>query len=261
MILFRKEKKKVFFSIITVTKNSHLKLQRCIDSVFDQSFKDYEHIIIDGASDIETIELIKKNSDKINLAISEKDKNLWDAINKGIKISNGKVICILNSDDFFYKDALKIAYDYFSRNDIDYLFGSVLKAKVYNNFYPEKIFYKFNIFPSHSVGFFIKKKVHDVLGLYNEHLEYCADYDLIYKLVRNKKKYMCTKINEVIGEFSYGGISSKINILRKIYYESKVRINNKQNRLFVYLLAMLHLLNYFRVKLLILFKIKKNINW
>ena len=60
MILFRKEKKKVFFSIITVTKNSHLKLQRCIDSVFDQSFKDYEHIIIDGASDIETIELIKK---------------------------------------------------------------------------------------------------------------------------------------------------------------------------------------------------------
>ena len=51
----------------------------------------------------ETIELIKKNSGKINLAISEKDKNLWEAINKGIKISNGKVICILNSDDFFYR--------------------------------------------------------------------------------------------------------------------------------------------------------------
>ena len=136
MILFRKGKKKVFFSIITVTKNSHLKLERCINSVFDQSFRDYEHIIIDGASDSETIELIKKNSDKINLAISEKDKNLWEAINKGIKVSSGKVICILNSDDFFYKDALKIVYDYFSSNDIDYLFGSVLKAKVYHNFYP-----------------------------------------------------------------------------------------------------------------------------
>ena len=201
MILFRKEKKKVFFSIITVTKNSHLKLQRCIDSVFNQSFRDYEHIIIDGASDTETIELIKKNSGKINLAISEKDKNLWDAINKGIKISNGKVICILNSDDFFYKDALKIAYDYFSRNDIDYLFGSVLKAKVYNNFYPEKIFYKFNIFPSHSVGFFIKKKIHDELGLYNEHLEYCADYDLIYRLVRNKKNICAQKLMKLLVSF------------------------------------------------------------
>lgn len=261
MILFKKDKKKVFFSVITVTKNSQLKLERCINSVFDQSFRDYEHIIVDGESDPETIELIKKNSGKIDLAISEKDKNLWEAINKGIKISNGEIICILNSDDFFYKDALKIAYDYFARNDIDYLFGSVLKAKVYHNFYPKKIFYKFNIFPSHSVGFFVKKKIHDELGLYNENLDYCADYDLIYRLVRSKKKYMCTKIDEVFGEFSYGGISSKINILKKIYYESKVRINNKQNKLFVYLLGLVNLLNYLRVKLLIFLKIKKDINW
>ena len=261
MILFKNKKKKVFFSIITVTKNSHLTLEKCINSVFGQSFQNYEHIIIDGESDMQTIELIRKHSDKINIAISEKDKNMWEAINKGINLSSGEVICILNSDDFFYKDALKIAHKYFSENNIDYLFGSVLKAKVYHNFYPEKIYYKFNIFPSHSVGFFIKKNVHDELGLYDINLDYCADYDLIFRLVRNKKKFLCTKINEVVGEFSKGGMSTKINIFEKIYHEAKVRIKNKQNKIFVCLLSFLHLLNFFRNRVLQILRIKKNINW
>ena len=90
MILFKNKKKKVFFSIITVTKNSHLTLEKCINSVFDQSFQNYEHIIIDGESDMQTIELIRKHSDKINIAISEKDKNMWEAINKGINLSSGR---------------------------------------------------------------------------------------------------------------------------------------------------------------------------
>ena len=103
MILINSKKKKVFFSIITVTKDSHLTLKKCINSVKKQTFKNYEHIIIDGGSNNKTINIIKKNSKKISYAISEKDKNLWEAINKGIKASNGKVICILNSDDIFLK--------------------------------------------------------------------------------------------------------------------------------------------------------------
>ena len=256
-----KKKKNVFFSVITVTKNCHSTLEKCINSVNNQSFRNYEHIVIDGKSNLKTINLIKKNLKKIDIALSEKDKNLWDAINKGINLSSGKVICILNSDDFFYKDALQIAYNYFSKNKIDYFFGSVQKAKIYHNFYPEKIFYKFNVFPSHSVGFFIKKKVHDELGLYNVNLDYCADYYLIFRLIRNKKKFMCSKIDEVIGEFSSGGISAKINIFRKIYFESQVRIKNKQSIIFVYILGLLNLLNYLRVKVLFFLKIKKKINW
>ena len=59
----------------------------------------------------------------------------------------------------FFKNALKIAHNYFkSKKKIEYLFGSVIKNKVYGNFYPEKIYYKFNIFPSHSISFFVKKK-------------------------------------------------------------------------------------------------------
>ena len=261
MILINGRRKKVFFSIITVTKNSHLTLEKCINSVFKQTFTNFEHIIIDGGSNNKTIQIIKKNSKKISYAISEKDKNLWHAINKGIKASKGKVICILNSDDIFFKNALKIAYDYFKSEKIDYLFGSVKKNKVYGSFYPEKINYKFNIFPSHSISFFVKKKLHKKIGLYNDDLNYCADYDFILKLVKNKIPYTCSKPNEVFGKFAKGGISSKISIFEKIYYESKVRINNDQNFVVVVLLGLLHFLNFFRNRLLLLLGIKKSLNW
>ena len=178
MILINSKKKKVFFSIITVTKDSHLTLSKCINSVRKQTFKNFEHIIIDGGSNNKTIKIIKKNSKKIRYAISEKDKNLWEAINKGIKASNGKVICILNSDDIFFKNALKIAYSYFKSKKIGYLFGSVMKNKVYGNFYPEQIRYKFNIFPSHSISFFVKKSLHKKIGLYDDNFNFCADYGI-----------------------------------------------------------------------------------
>ena len=261
MILINSKRKKVFFSIITVTKNSHLTLQRCIQSVRRQTYRNYEHLIIDGGSDKKTIEIIKKNSNKISYAITEKDKNLWEAINKGIKASKGEVICVLNSDDVFFKNALKIAHNYFKSKKIEYLFGSVIKNKVYGNFYPEKIYYKFNIFTSHSISFFVKKKIHKKIGLYNDNFQICADYDFILKLVNKKIAYTCSKPNEVFGRFAKGGLSSKINIFKKIYYESKVRINNNQNFIFVILLGVLHFFNFIRNRLLLFFGIKKSLNW
>ena len=261
MILINSKKKKVFFSIITVTKDSHLTLNKCINSVRKQTFKNYEHIIIDGGSDNKTINIIKKNSKKISYAISEKDKNLWEAINKGIKASNGKVICILNSDDIFFKNALKIAYSYFKSKKIGYLFGSVMKNKVYGNFYPEQIRYKFNIFPSHSISFFVKKSLHKKIGLYDDNFNFCADYDFILKLVNQKISYACSKPNEVFGKFAKGGISSNISIFKKIYYESKVRIKNGQNLFFVIFLGVLHFLNFLWNRILLFLRIKKSLNW
>tara|TARA_Y100001958_G_C21163779_1_gene497048 strand:- start:223 stop:1008 length:786 start_codon:yes stop_codon:yes gene_type:complete len=261
MILINRKRKKVFFSIITVTKNSHLTLRKCIKSVNNQTFKNFEHIIIDGGSGKKTLNIIKNNSKNISYAISEKDKNLWQAINKGIKASKGEVICILNSDDIFFKNALKIGYKYFKSKKIGYLFGSVKKNKIYGNFYPEQINYKFNIFPSHSISFFVKKKLHNQIGLYDENLNFCADYDFILKLVNKKIAYACSKPNEVFGKFSKGGISTKISIFEKIYYESKVRINNNQNFFIVLLLGLLHFLNFLRNRLLLILRIKKSLNW
>jgi cellulose synthase/poly-beta-1,6-N-acetylglucosamine synthase-like glycosyltransferase len=184
MFIIKKRKKKKFISFITVTKNSEKTLNRCIKSVKNQKRRNFEHLIIDGKSTDKTIDIIKNNQKYINIAISKKDKNMWEAINLGIKNSNGQVICIVNSDDVLYKNASKIIESYFKKNSIDYLMGSVKKKKIYAGFHPDKINYKFNIFPSHSLGLVVKKKLHDKIGYYNTNLRFCADYDFLYKIVK-----------------------------------------------------------------------------
>ena len=129
MIIKKLTGKKPLISIITVTKNSEKTIEKCILSVKKQSFKNFEYIIIDGKSSDKSIKIIKKYKNFINHIESKKDKNLWDAMNKGIKVSRGKIIGILNSDDFFYPNALSYVKKYFNENNIDFLFGAVKKKK------------------------------------------------------------------------------------------------------------------------------------
>ena len=145
-------------SIITVTKNSENFLEENIKSLSNQTHKNFEHIIVDGNSTDNTIEIIKKNSDKIYKWISEPDDGLYYAMNKGIKLSTGHIIGILNSDDLYYPNALEIVNRYFSMDDnLDFLFGTVEKHKLMHGYFPKKIKWTFGFYTTHSVGFFIKK--------------------------------------------------------------------------------------------------------
>ena len=87
-------------SIITVTYNSVDTLQSCIDSVVNQSYKNIEHIVIDGNSIDNTLEIIENNT-SVSRYISEPDTGLYDAMNKGLKLASGDIIGILNSDDIY----------------------------------------------------------------------------------------------------------------------------------------------------------------
>ena len=89
-------------SIITVCFNSEKTIQQTINSVNNQNYKFLEHIFIDGQSNDNTVNIIKKNMKPNYLLISEKDDGIYDAMNKGIKIAKGDIILILNSDDIFY---------------------------------------------------------------------------------------------------------------------------------------------------------------
>ena len=109
-------KKNYKISIITVTKNSEKFLEDCILSVNNQTYKNYEHLIIDGNSSDDTKNIIKKHEKKISYYLSENDKGIYDAMNKGINKSSGEIIGILNSDDIYYKNTLKIVNDYFNFN-------------------------------------------------------------------------------------------------------------------------------------------------
>ena len=239
-------KNKIIFSVITPVLNSEKFIKKNLLSIKQQSFQNFEHIIVDGGSKDKTIEIIKKYRNKKTRVIIKKDKNLWEAINNGIKISQGKYLCVLNSDDYFYKNALETIYKYFKKNNnLSYIFGAVRKNnRILYRLEKEKIYYKFNVYPSHSVSFFIKNDIQKKLGYYNTDLDICSDYDLFFKLFNKKNIYGTnTKKKEVIGFFRPGGLSEKISITKKLFYEFKIRYKNNQNIFYLILLLHLTLLN------------------
>ena len=104
----RSVNKKPKFTLITVVLNNQTLLEKTIKSVFDQNFKNFEYIIIDGGSNDGTLEIIKKYNDKLDYWLSETDKGIYDAFNKGLELSKGEYIGIVNSDDTYRPNALKI---------------------------------------------------------------------------------------------------------------------------------------------------------
>ena len=123
--------KNLFFSILTIVKNSETKILKTLKSVKNQTCKDYEHIIVDGFSDDKTFELIK-NFKSNNIKKQLGDKNLYDGLNNGLKICNGKYIVCLHSGDIFYsKNILKIFKNKLKQANYDVLVsGCVFQKKI-----------------------------------------------------------------------------------------------------------------------------------
>ncbi len=229
-------------SIITVVKNGEQNIKKCIQSVLMQKHKNIEYIIIDGNSSDNTMSIINEFRNKISVVLSESDKGIWDAMNKGIKLAKGDIIGFLNSDDFYYENSLQIVNSYFNTYDIDFLFGTVKKYKLMHGFNPNIINWSFGFYTSHSVGFFIKAEKHKKVGFYNtKYLS--ADLDFFYKMIVNfHLKGMATKIDEVLGEFIHGGFSSKVNYIDHLKDLNQIRIDNGQNIFFVYFLYLFKIL-------------------
>ena len=223
-------------SIITVVKNSASTIEKCIESVVNQNYDKIEYIIIDGKSNDGTIDILEKYKKKINKIVIDSDKGIWDAMNKGVEIAKGDIVGFLNADDFYNPDALSLVNDYFINNKIDFLFGSVKKYKLLHGYKPWKIKFSFGFYTSHSVGFFIKREKHIEVGKYS--LDYLSsDLDFFYRMIVNLRlKGMSTKKGEVLGEFAKGGFSSKINYITHLNDLNKIRLNNNQNKIFVYML-------------------------
>lgn len=253
-----KKNKKQKISLITVVLNDEKNIQKTINSIAGQSYKNYEYIIIDGKSTDKTLSIIKKNKKYVSSFLSQKDRGLYDAMNKGLKMSTGDIIGIINSGDIYYKNTLKHVNNYFNKNqDIDFLFGPVKKHwGILDDFKPWKIFYTWFFYTSHSTGFFISKKGMKKNGLYNLKYKYSSDFDYFYKMiVHNKMKGLCAKKNEIFGFFRPGGISSKLDYWTHFYEKFIIRKDNKQNRFFLILLILAKLVR--DIKHLKNIKIKK----
>lgn len=234
------------FSIITTVFNGEKTIGKTIESVISQTYNNYEYIIIDAKSEDNTLNEINKYKKYITKIISEPDKSIYEGMNKGIKISNGEIIGIINSGDTYSSEALKIINNYFENKNLDFMFGTVLKKKILYKYEPKKIWWSFNFYPAHSGGFFVKKIMHNELGLYDTRYKCSADYDFFYKLiVKNKKIGSITKKEELISTFDLGGYSSKLSLFEHMLEETNIRINNGQNKLVVLIIFILKFFRHF----------------
>ena len=234
-------------SIITVVKNKSKFIQETIDSIKNQTYKNIEYIVIDGVSTDGSFEIIKKNLRFIDYFVSEPDLGNYDAINKGLSLCTGDLIGIVNSDDILLPNAMETLVDYYKKNPkADLFFGSVKKHwGTISGYYPHKIKYSWFFYTSHSTGFFLTRNAAEKNGKYSLKYKYSSDFDYLYRLiVINKFVGVATKKNEVFGIFRPGGISATLNKEEHFFEKIQIRIDNGQNKIFVFfMLVIKYLLN------------------
>ena len=250
---------KPLITIITVIFNGEKYFQETIDSIKKQTYKNYEFIVIDGGSKDKTIDIIKKNSNIIDYWISEDDKGLYDAFNKGLRLAKGEFVGIINSDDTYEANALELLIKYIGLYPkVDFIFGSVRKHwGILHGYKPKKIKYSWGFYSSHSSGFFIRNTSAKRVGFYNLKYKYHADYDYFYRMiVKEKMVGVATKKMEIFGNFRRGGFSSKANWLNLLKDEIMIRYDNGQNIFLIIFLLFYKL--FFRIikKIKELFNIK-----
>lgn len=190
-------------SIITPSFNQGKYLEETILSVVNQNYPNLEYIIIDGGSTDDTLSIIKKHEKHIFYWVSEKDRGQSEAINKGFKVATGEIIAWLNSDDLYCNNTLEEISKVFTQNtDVDIVYGDVInfsesgqESYVRNQFELYDFFSRVSI---HQPSVFWRRKIMDEMGLLNENLHYCMDYDFWMRLFLN---YKSLKINMVLSRF------------------------------------------------------------
>ncbi|MDR6553589.1 glycosyltransferase family 2 protein [Paenibacillus qinlingensis] len=214
-------------SIITASYNSGRTIEQTILSVINQTYNNIEYIIIDGDSKDETMNIVNKYKEGISTIVSENDKGIYDAFNKGCKLSTGEYVLFVNSDDYLH-DANVIA------DMVDFVENQDDPIAVYGSLYlinektgwSHKIARKFEysdlqrgLMPPHP-SFLCKRKILEEFGFFKLDYKIASDFDLIFSIY---KKYgdRIYYNNRVTSFFRIGGLSSHISTIHRTYEELK----------------------------------------
>ena len=214
-------------SIVTVCYNAVATIEQTILSVINQTFTNIEYIIIDGGSNDGTVEIIKKYSKKITVWVSEPDKGIYDAMNKGIELATGQWINFMNSGDLFYNS--NTLEDIFGNKVInaDIVYGDRFSKCSFGEFYHKvDSLDKFNkFFPLFHQSTFIKTEVAKN-NKFNLNYKICADYNQLYQLYKNNYSFYYIPIGMSICECE-NGVSTIIENQAQRMYENELIINGK----------------------------------
>lgn len=231
-------------SIITITYNAEKTIQKTLESVAAQSYKNIEHIIIDGNSSDNTVKICESYP-HISTLISEKDRGIYDAFNKGIKLASGDLIGFLNADDVFYDShalcELVKAFD----KDTDCVFGNVVymnhQGTIVRRWKGQPFFkgaFKKGRMPAHPT-FYCRRSVYKKLGGYKENFKIAGDFELMLRFLENNgvtSKYLDQVFVKMLtGGISNNGLESKFQILMEEFKAFK--INNMSLNKFNYVFS------------------------
>ena len=210
-------------SIITVVYNNKNCIFDCLQSVLNQNYPNIEVIVIDGGSTDGTQQVIESFSDQLTYYTSEKDKGLFDALNKGISKATGDVIGILHSDDLFYSDGtISQIAEAFNQSKADLVYGDGMyvdreDTRKIKRIYTSKEFHKkylnFGWIPLHTT-IFVKRELFQKYGLYVLNYPIASDYEISLRWFSNPaiKTYY---LNKWIVKMRLGGQSTTINLQKK----------------------------------------------
>jgi len=200
-------------SIITVCFNSAKTIRDTIESVINQTYGNIEYIIIDGGSTDGTLDIIREYEPYIAKWVSEPDEGIYDAMNKGIRMSTGEIIGIINSDDYYALDCItSVVHTIINDPKIDVVYGNLVICDEEGNLLyhiKSEVDMKKDLFKIMTVfhpTMFIKKLVYETEGLYNDKYLISADYDLLFRVVR--KNYRIKNLDKDLAFMRLGGIST-----------------------------------------------------
>lgn len=207
-------------SIITACLNSEKTIEETLRSVVNQTYCNIEHIVIDGKSKDNTLQIVNKYQKYIAKVISEPDKGIYDAFNKGVKESSGDIIYFLNSDDYLHDNEVisDVIKQFETNKDLKLIYGNVLVLNEnIGSLVP--VGREFNVrdftegLMPHHAGVFVKKELFYKNGLFDLQYKIASDFDFVLSCFLSDFKY--TKyINRVINIFREGGVSSNLNTFK-----------------------------------------------
>lgn len=218
-------------TIITVVYNNDAYLEETINSVINQSYSNIEYLIIDGGSTDNTLKIIKQYEDRIDYWISESDRGLYDAMNKGITLATGEIIGILNSDDLYFETTVsQVVKEYQKQQQPCVIYGNLYKfadeyptVSLYQGNLSDRAFETASILINHPTCF-VHRSVYQDFGGFKPEFEVGADRELMMRFHFHQATFI--KLDRAIAKFRLGGTTSnqslKHIINREIIQEYKL---------------------------------------